>query len=298
MKTITVTKAKKRWDGTNQAETFNIPKSAGNKKQIYAKGGNDIINVKGGKGHVINTGTGNDTVNLNYGNSHTVTLGAAKKKNTVNVTKGTGHTITGSNKVDVLNISGGTVKSANLGKGNDIITVSKKGVLQKLDAGIGHDSVTLKGTSANNYIIGGAGNDTITIETTAKNLVVGSAGNDTYVINNVNSNVIIDNSTGWTNTDKDKLKINTNSVAFASLLDSEVIYDDTSDILKCRNFYVIGFSKLSAVIDGNNTSYNVNAPNYIPGIPNNMSLLQIAEAHAQSGSLSGILAEANKIKGV
>ena len=514
-KPIIITKAKKTpYKGTKKADEFEISKTVKAKVKnikINALAGDDTITVRGGTGHKINAGTGNDKVFLKKGNGHTVTLGTAKKKNTVTVTAGTKHIISGSAKVDVLNISGGTVKSAKLGKGNDIITVSKKGKLSTLDAGAGKnkltvsggtvtsaifgagndtikvtggtvksldvgagtntltvsgsgvvkvvkgaldkveckdtgnltisgstvvsnltgngnvtveggtvttlassgnltvsggtvsnftgsgdltitggtvstisgsgkvtveggnvstingtdaddvinvaqqktvtvlasggnntvtvegidndvfssastgllnsksgndtitvnnggfyrinsrdgsdkiyinggsnvintgetdkdgkdaieinstranyvdagagdDTITLSGTSANNYVLGMAGNDTIIVNNTAKNLVVGGVGNDTYVINKVDSAVIINNKPGAGGIDT--LKINTNSVSLVSLINSEIKYDAARDILKCRNFYVNGFSTLTTVKDATDAEYSVSA---------------------------------------
>ena len=180
MATYTLTK-KRKYKGTAKADIFTIPKSVKakiKKIQITALGGNDLIYVKGGSGHIINTGAGNDTVYLQKGNGHKVTLGTAKKQNTVNVTAGTSHTITGSKNKDVLKISGGMVKTANLGNGNDVITVSNKGSLQTLNAGAGTNSLTVSGNGVVNKATFGGDNDTVKVTGGAiKNLDVGKGTN-------------------------------------------------------------------------------------------------------------------------
>ena len=143
-----------------------------------------------------------------------------------------------------------------------------------MDAGAGNDKITLNGSSANNYIIGGDGNDTIIINNSNQNvqgskklynLVKGGTGNDTYIIQDVDSQVIIDNLHDRNDNDNDALKINTGASgkSLSELMDSEILYDKTHDILKCRNFYVVGFSKLTNVIDINGDverAYSVNDP--------------------------------------
>ena len=128
----------------------------------------------------------------------------------------------------------------------------------------------------------------------AKNLVTGGAGNDTYILKAVDSQVIIDNKTDRVSTDNDKLEIDTSTSGktLTELLDSEVKYDPGNDILKCRNFYVVGFSKLSKVLDSSGTfSYDVSS--YLMPILN----YKISDNPAKyKGDFSSVLTDMNTIR--
>jgi Ca2+-binding RTX toxin-like protein len=229
-------------NGTDADDVINVAQQK--TVTVLASGGNNKVTVEGIDNDVfssastglLNSKSGNDTITVNNGGFYRINTRDGSDKIYING---------GSNVIN----AGETDKD-----GKDTIVINSTRA-NYVDAGAGDDTITLSGTSANNYVLGMAGNDTIIVNNAAKNLVVGGLGNDTYVINDVDSAVIINNKPGAGGIDT--LKISTNQYSLLNLINSEIKYDAARDVLKCRNFYVNGFSTLTTVKDATDAEYSV-----------------------------------------
>ena len=224
--------------GTGAADVISVANQQQQKIVINAGNGANVITVAGkdndvasatSRGKII-TGNGNDTITVNNGGFYWIDSGAGK---------------------DAINIKGGS-NIIRAGAGDDNITIESKRA-NYVDAGAGKDTITLNGSSKYNYIIGGDDGDTIIINNTNKNLIEGGAGTDTYKIYSADSNkVIIDNSEAAKG---DELKLYSNKITITNSIDllekTGLQYDINNDVVKCCDFYIVGFSTLGNIYFNN-----------------------------------------------
>ena len=166
-------------NGTNNADILDFTASG----TYHANGGNDTINIKGGK-VIVYTDSGNNTINVTCGNGHTIQVAKTIKE---------GNTVNG---VEKLTINGANAVDAILGAGSDVIVIEKSngkkanGAFSAIRGGAWGDTFTVYDGAESYQLYGEEGNDTFNINGGKNMNFWGGAANDTFNIKGGSNNKI------------------------------------------------------------------------------------------------------------
>ena len=164
-------------NGTNEAEILDFTASG----TYHANGGNDTINIKGGK-VVVYTDSGNNTINVTGGSGHTIQVAKTIKE---------GNTVNG---VEKLTINGANAVDAILGAGSDVIVIEKSngkkanGAFSAIRGGAWGDTFTVYDGAESYQLYGEEGNDTFYIKGGKNMNFWGGAANDTFNVTGGSNN--------------------------------------------------------------------------------------------------------------